>query len=229
VAALSSKADARRRWRVTRSARALVSAAGRDNGSVLGLPAGSARSPPRSPPHTTAAPRRDHRRRRRDHTTAATGATRPPPRRHRAADALQLPSRAEGDVDHLAVTLRSRAGLARPSPSHERESRGTLPSGAISHDMDISHFTVLRERSTDASVSSEMTSSDVQTISHDPLSPSLRLGSRREPTTKGVPYGTVRMSPDNSAPGPRCNHNSAGFRLHIMLSGANVRLFRCAL
>jgi len=52
-------------------------------------------------------------------------------------------------VDHLAVDAFDRAlGLLVRAHRHEREAAG-LPSGAISHDMDISHFTVLRERSTD--------------------------------------------------------------------------------
>jgi hypothetical protein len=52
-------------------------------------------------------------------------------------------------VDHLAVDAFDRAlGLLVRAHRHECEAAG-LPSGAISHDMDISHFTVLRERSTD--------------------------------------------------------------------------------
>jgi hypothetical protein len=52
-------------------------------------------------------------------------------------------------VDHLAVDAFDRAlGLLVRAHRHECEAAG-LPSGAISHDMDISHFAVLRERSTD--------------------------------------------------------------------------------
>jgi len=52
-------------------------------------------------------------------------------------------------VDHLAVDAFDRAlGLLVRAHRHECEAAG-LPSGAISHDMDISHFAVLRERSAD--------------------------------------------------------------------------------
>jgi hypothetical protein len=50
-------------------------------------------------------------------------------------------------VDHLAVDAFDRAlSLFVRAHRHEREAAG-LPSGAISHDMDIRHFTELRERS----------------------------------------------------------------------------------
>jgi hypothetical protein len=50
-------------------------------------------------------------------------------------------------VDHLAVDAFDRAlSLFVRAHRHERKAAG-LPSGAISHDMDISHFTELRERS----------------------------------------------------------------------------------
>jgi hypothetical protein len=48
-------------------------------------------------------------------------------------------------VDHLAVdAFDSALGLLIRAHRHECEAAG-LPSGAISHDVDISHFTVLRE------------------------------------------------------------------------------------
>jgi len=50
-------------------------------------------------------------------------------------------------VDHLAVDAFDGAlGLLVRAHRHECEAAG-LPSGAISHDMDISHFPVLREGS----------------------------------------------------------------------------------
>jgi hypothetical protein len=52
-------------------------------------------------------------------------------------------------VDHLAVDAFDRAlGLLVRAHGHECEAAG-LPSGAISHDVDISHFAVLREGSAD--------------------------------------------------------------------------------
>ncbi len=52
-------------------------------------------------------------------------------------------------VDHLAVDAFDCAlGLLVRAHCHECEAAG-LPSGAISHDVDISHFAVLRERSAD--------------------------------------------------------------------------------
>jgi hypothetical protein len=58
---------------------------------------------------------------------------------------------AEGaTVDHLAVDAFDRAlGLLVRAHRHECEAAG-LPSGAISHDVDISHFAVLRECSADS-------------------------------------------------------------------------------
>jgi len=53
-------------------------------------------------------------------------------------------------VDHLAVDAFDRAlSLFVRAHRHEREAAG-LPSGAISHDMDIRHFTELRESSADS-------------------------------------------------------------------------------
>jgi hypothetical protein len=50
-------------------------------------------------------------------------------------------------VDHLAVDAFDRAlSLFVRAHRHEREAAG-LPSGAVGHDMDIRHFTELRERS----------------------------------------------------------------------------------
>jgi hypothetical protein len=52
-------------------------------------------------------------------------------------------------VDHLAVDAFDRAlGLLVRAHGHECEAAG-LPSGAISHDVDISHFAVLCEGSAD--------------------------------------------------------------------------------
>ena len=53
-------------------------------------------------------------------------------------------------VDHLAVDAFDRAlSLFVRAHRHEREAAG-LPSGAIGHDMDIRHFTELRESSADS-------------------------------------------------------------------------------
>jgi hypothetical protein len=53
-------------------------------------------------------------------------------------------------VDHLAVDAFDRAlGLLVRAHGHECEAAG-LPSGAISHDVDISHFAVLCEGSADS-------------------------------------------------------------------------------
>jgi hypothetical protein len=100
-------------------------------------------------------------------------------------------------VDHLAVDAFDRAlSLLVRAHRHEREAAG-LPSGAISHDMDIRHFTELRERRAHRfRVRMKRQVPDVQTISHDHFLLSLRLGkSSRAQNEKGsCRTGTVRMS-----------------------------------
>jgi hypothetical protein len=84
-------------------------------------------------------------------TTTAAAAARPTAATATTATALRtlfsFVHAQRATVDHLAVDAFDGAlGLLVRAHRHECEAAG-LPSGAISHDMDISHFAVLREGS----------------------------------------------------------------------------------